>query len=87
MMISLRSPECRRSTMQPFRDQRGRYARQTIAQLRRRLRPILGTMRGFGGVVVDLFEQRAKPSGFARSTLRIATATASASKEASDKSR
>jgi len=70
-----------------FRDQRGRYARQTIAQLRRRLRPILGTMRGFGGVVVDLFEQRAKPSGFARSTLQIATATASASKAASDKSR
>jgi hypothetical protein len=51
------------------------------------LRPILGTMRGFGGVVVDLFEQRAKPSGFARSTLQIATATASASKAASDKSR
>jgi hypothetical protein len=67
-----------------FRDQEGRCARQTIALLRRRLRPILGTTRGFGG---DLFEQRAKPSGFVRSMFQTATATASASKAASDTSR
>jgi len=72
-MISLRSPPPFNDTV--FPDQRG-CARQTIAQLRRRLRPILGMMRGFGGVVVDLFERRAKPSGFARSTLQIATAAA-----------
>jgi hypothetical protein len=43
-----------------FCAQQGRCARQTIAQLRRVLRPVLGRTRAFGGVVVDLFELRAK---------------------------
>jgi hypothetical protein len=43
--------------------------------------------RGSGGLVVDLFEQHAKLSGFVRSIFKITTATASASMAASDTSR
>ena len=56
--------------MPPFndaalRDQQGRCARQTIALLRRRLRPILGTTRSFGGVVIDLSSSvRSPPAPF-----------------------